>query len=101
MPAADPLPTQPVVEDSPRVRFAKRELMRVLVALEEVSGSDLDMGIRVLRLEDDLADAREDARRWRRGYEAAKQLLEQTTSVAAEEQVERLDEAVRAWVGKS
>lgn len=101
MPAADPLPTQPVVEDSPRVRFAKRQLMQILVALENISGSDLDLGIQVLQLRDDLADAREDTRRWRMACEAMRRLLEESVSVAAEEQVERLDQAVREWVGKS
>jgi hypothetical protein len=97
----EPLPTQPAVEDSPRLRFAKRELTKILIALETVDASDLDLGIRVLRLEDEVADVREDCRRWRRAYESAQQLLEQTVTSAAEEQVEKLDQAVREWIGRA
>lgn len=88
-------------QDTPRIRFAKGEIVRILTALEMVNGSDLDLGIRVLRLEDELADSREQGRRWRHSYEGTQTLLEKTVTLAAEEQVELLDDAVRRWVGKA
>lgn len=94
-----PHPPTQQSEDTPRIRFAKGEIVRILTALEMVNGSDLDLGIRVLRLEDELADSREQGRRWRRSYEGTQSLLEKTVTLAAEEQVELLDNAVRRWVG--
>lgn len=86
--------------DSPRLRFAKTEISRVLRALEEVDANRLDHAIKCLRLEDELADAREQTTRWRQGYEAMLTLLEQTCGLTAEERLERLDAAVRTWVGR-
>lgn len=87
-------------QDSPRVRFAKREIVKILTALETVNSTDLDLGYRVLALEDELATAREETKRWRRASEALQSLVEKTAGQAAPEQVRALDQAVREWVGR-
>jgi hypothetical protein len=97
------VPEQPTAEteDHPRVRFAKRELMKILVALERVDGDELNAGMRVLALEDELAETREEVRRWRQGQESMRTLLDQMAGANQEERVERLDQAIRGWVGKT
>jgi hypothetical protein len=79
-------------DDSPRLRFAKREIQRALLALEAVDRDQFDAHMRLLETEDRLADAREDARRWREAYEAMCKLAANP---------ERLDELLREWVGKA
>lgn len=93
----EPSPTQPVSEDSQRVRFAKREVVKILTALERVDQDELDAAMRVLRLEDELADARELAARWRKSYEAVQRILE----TAEGDRAAKLDRIAREWIGKA
>jgi hypothetical protein len=88
-------------EQHPRIRFARRELVKVLTALERVDGHELNAAIRVEQLEEQLADAREEARRWRQGTESMQALLADTFGAEQSERVEQLGAAIREWVGKS
>lgn len=88
-------------DDFPRVRFAKREIAKALEALERVDGGQINAAMRLLQVEDELADAREMAARWRRAYEELQVILAGTVTAAAEHQVEQLDEAMRVWVAKA
>jgi len=94
-------PAQPETQDHPRVRFAKREIVKVLVALERVDGEELNAAMRVLALEDELAEVREQARRYRQGQESMRALLEQMAGAEQAERVERLDQAIRDWAAKA
>ena len=58
-----------------RTRFAKREIVRALEALERADAEHLDPWMRVVELEERLEDAREDAVEWRRKYEGVRLLL--------------------------
>jgi hypothetical protein len=88
-------------DEHPRVRFARRELVKVLTALERVDGHELNAAIRVERLEEELATAREESRRWRLAAGEMQKLLEQAYGAAQGERVEQLGDAIRAWVGKA
>lgn len=59
----------------PRLRFAKREIAKVLQALERANSSQVDAWMRVLDLEEQLADQREDTAQMRRERDALKSLL--------------------------
>lgn len=87
-------------EEHPRVRFARRELVKVLAALERIDGYELSAAIRLEELEEELADAREEARRWRRGLEAMQALLECAFGTEEAERVKLLDGAIREWASR-
>jgi hypothetical protein len=59
----------------PRLRFAKAEIAKALRALELADSSQVDAWMRVLALEDQLADQREETREWRNRYEALRRML--------------------------
>lgn len=84
-------------EETPRVRFAKRELTKVLATLDYVSGTDLDLGMRVLALQEELEDTQRLCEVWRRGYNAMHRLANEPPTP---QQVAELDAQVREWVGK-
>ena len=88
-------------QEHPRLRFAKREIAKVLEALERIDGDKLNAGLRLLQVEDELAEAREQAIRWRRSYESMQTLIGQIAGVDSAERVKRLDQAIRGWLGKA
>lgn len=87
----------PENNDSPRLRFARDQIARALLALEMVDRDQFDYALRSLQLEDDLAEAREQASRWRRSYEKVAAVLHE----AEPERAAELDRIIREWVGKA
>lgn len=83
--------------ESPRLRFAKREIEKSLAALEAVDAGQFDSAIRLIEAEDRLEDAREDAARWRRNYESLARILAAT----GDERSKLLDQALRQFVGEA
>lgn len=59
----------------PRLRFAKAEISKALRALELADSSQVDAWMRVIGLEDQLEDQREETRDWRHKYETLRRLL--------------------------
>lgn len=101
--APQALPTQPKsgkteVDEPPRVRYAKREIAKVLTALENVKGSELALALRVIDLEEQLADTREQAARWRRCFESMRDIANHS---GPNGDLKRLEQAMRSWVGKA
>lgn len=85
--------------DPPRVRYAKTQLAALAEAVERVDRDQLNAYMQVIELEDRLADAQEQAARWRRSYEALRVVMAHTGSHIADMTV--LDKAMREWVGKA
>jgi hypothetical protein len=75
-----------------RQRFATKELVKLVKAVEMADDERVDLGMRLLDTEDRLELAREDARRWRQCYEAVVELGASPES---------LDKLMREWVGKA
>lgn len=85
-----------MTEESKRVRFNKKEAMKLMTALENVDADELHESLRALDLEEQLADAREEARRWRKACEALSQLIEDPDFDLFD-----LDRKIREWVASA
>lgn len=86
------------VEELPqRVRYAKAEILKALVALESVDPDALSAEMRAIELEERLAFAQEQAARWRRNYEAVMDLF---SSGGRHPLIDELDELMRVWACK-
>lgn len=66
-------------------------------ALELVDRHELDQGMRVLELEDQLETQRELASRWRRSFEG----LSAIVAMNPDDRLKRLEELAREWVSKA
>ncbi len=84
--------------ERPRVRYAKSELAKLLTALERADDDAVDAHMRVIELERALAEEREAAARWRRSYEALRDVL---SHCGANGDLDHLDQVMRAWVAKA
>ena len=80
-------------QDSPRLRFAKREIDKALRALEAVDHEQLDFAMRCLELEDQIADLREELGRVREGRDVMSRILAAT----GDERGKLLDRALRHY----
>lgn len=84
--------------ENPRLRFAKRELMKLIGALETADNTELTAWMRVLDLEEQLSDTREEVRRLMRCQQDLLALIDCTGSNL---DLDRLGQIMREWVGKA
>lgn len=77
--------------ESPRLRFAKAEIVKALRALELADSSELRAWMRVLDLEDQISDLRKETIRWKERGDILHDIL------SGGDKEKRLDEALRVW----
>ena len=78
-----------------RVRFAKDHITRALTAIERLDPDSLTDGIRVLELEDQVKELRDQTERWRISYERTAALLDGTPDA------KKRDQEFREWIAKA
>jgi len=87
----------PTVEDFPRIRYAKSEIVKLITALEVTQDPNrLSAEMRVIELEEMLEEARALAARWRESYQVVIDLL--VAASGPEPDIKRIDEILRVWV---